>query len=705
MILLTAFLIRMIFILACATSIFVLLRKHCGRKNALLFACCVVLVGGLLAQKISSYVPPLTEVVTITALNEKNPESLAFEVVVTNLTVDGETYPIEITSGKWFWYGDDYMWRPENDVRQPEGITRTIQIEIPVGWERSVNFHAGVYRGMVLVEYADSEIPVDLYAPSSMSLATQIAGSSKLRLIQNQMQYLAAFAAVLLLASGSAALVYRRWLRSGVKPLVWFDNHFWVVYLLISVVSLLYMISLSDKQGFWQDELATINSSIIGREVFSELFVNHEDYYPSIFTGLIYKWYHVAPYGEEWLLLPLELVTAVGVIFTALSAEKIKGRRIGLFAAVFSAFSQNIIYYCGYELRTYGFMYCAAAVILYFYIAKTQNLFAGEPVRKQEIGLGVWIFLAAGCHVFGVFYAGLLFLIDVYLWLTKRIKLRFVIPYIAAAVAFSPWIYNMFCYDVFSMSASFQSQPTFTRVIALLKMLSGGLNLSYYCFLFAVVFVLIYAVRNYSQKCMDVYGPLIPLWLVSGMIGALYLYGTYINTQATMWVDRYFVVLFPAASILMAVAVGELCNLISQKSARDTIAVFLAAQFVLSSYGALNAVVSKERQTFRDAGDWLYAQGNVIYNGNTAVIATTWSDSLNAWKEYYLEEQGRRDPLNVIWMNHIHDDTLDPYKTIYLYYEVRKPLVDLQKILDEEFEMTDHNEKLKIKTYVRKATS
>lgn len=39
-----------------------------------------------------------------------------------------------------------YCWRPETDGRQPEGTVRSVTLEIPVSWDRTVNFFSNEWR-------------------------------------------------------------------------------------------------------------------------------------------------------------------------------------------------------------------------------------------------------------------------------------------------------------------------------------------------------------------------------------------------------------------------------------------------------------------------------------------------------------------------------------------------------------------------------
>lgn len=701
------FLIKVLLVMACAVGMFLLLRKQCDKRwLALCLTCVTVLAAAYVGQQVSKAVSPLTDVVTVTAVGEKNPEASSLAVSLSGYTVDGIKYPVEnAIEGKWFWYGDNLMWRAESNPNQPAGTTRSVQVTVPVGRDRTVNFPTNKWRGIATVQFDGEEQTIDLYSEKNSTVKVEIASSDNGLLALNALRILAVFAVFLFCFAALVSTILYLWLKNPETLKARFSSRFWIIYAAIAAVSLLHMFLLGGEEGFWQDELSSISSYIEGKSLVDTLFVTHESYYPSIFSRAIMSWwYSIAPYGEQFLLIPMMICTALGGFFTALAAEKVANRRVGLLTCIFSAFSYPISYYCGMEARTYAFLYCMCALMLFSFFAKNERTLNGQSPLKHEILFGASVFLAAASHVFGVFLACLLFVVDGILWFAKKVKLRFAIPYVSAALVFSPWIYNMFCCNVLSKSEAFQETPSSQKVIDLLEMLSGEQKVAFYLLLFACCFALVSAVRRRKEPSVAALAPLVPVWLLAGLICGIYFYGIYINPDATMWVNRYFVVLFPAASILICCAADEIFHLLSQKTVRDAVILLVVCQFVFSSHSLLKKDISVERQTFKDTADWLYkdAQAEDVYKKSTAIVACAWPNNIAGWKEYYLEEQGRRDPLNVISMESIKEDTLDPYKTLYVYYEVRQPNAKLQAVLDEEFELISHNEKNEVKIYARK---
>ena len=124
---------------------------------------CIVLAA-IISNGILNLVPLPTNEVVITATGEKNENAKNNEVNIINYIVSGEEYAIKNpTEGKWFWKGDVYMWRNENDSRQPAGTTRSITLNIPYGQERAIQFGLSEWNGIVEVTYNGESNRYDLF--------------------------------------------------------------------------------------------------------------------------------------------------------------------------------------------------------------------------------------------------------------------------------------------------------------------------------------------------------------------------------------------------------------------------------------------------------------------------------------------------------------------------------------------------------------
>lgn len=137
-------------------------------------------------------VPPLTDQVTLTALGEKQAEASGVEVYLDGFTVDGKQYSagenLKIESGHWFWNGDAYCWRIETDFRQPDGMNRTIEVSIPVGAERTLDFQGDIWRGFVEIASVEGTQIFDTYSEVGQVVSVSIGSSQTHMLVLDQLE-------------------------------------------------------------------------------------------------------------------------------------------------------------------------------------------------------------------------------------------------------------------------------------------------------------------------------------------------------------------------------------------------------------------------------------------------------------------------------------------------------------------------------------
>ncbi|MBD5104061.1 MAG: hypothetical protein HDT47_04255, partial [Ruminococcaceae bacterium] len=157
--------IQIVLVIALIAAIIVYFGKIRHAKKSLiagLIFCTAI--SAVISNAVLSIIPLPTEKVIVTATGEKNENASSNEVYITNLVVGGKECELKNPSeGKWFWKGDFYMWRNENDARQPKGTTRSITIDIPYGRGRSIQFGLSQWNGIVEVSYDDLTKSYDLF--------------------------------------------------------------------------------------------------------------------------------------------------------------------------------------------------------------------------------------------------------------------------------------------------------------------------------------------------------------------------------------------------------------------------------------------------------------------------------------------------------------------------------------------------------------
>ena len=692
MILFTAHLCKILFLLAAMTFTVYLLRKRMPIKRATALACLLVPLAAT-ANYVSGLVPSLTDEVILRALNEKNAASLGYEIVIDGFSVDGENCPVnEIADGKWFWRGRQYMWRPENDSRQPEGITRQVTLKVPVGWERQIQFSANEYRGAVEVVSAKGIERID----TSETAAVTIGRSSTKLLIADQTLHLFVY-----VMAFSLLLVICVYVLQNDRL-----SRFHMACLGICVISFIFMRIFGARESFAQDELALINYVTYTDSVFTAMKTDIA--WPPLWKGFFFCWYRIAPYGENWLLLPGELLALGGVYLTGMCGKKLANERVGILAAVLTAFNPSFFEYIALECTCYSLLFFCSVTIWYLYITRTGS--KENFSWKQIITLIAVMTTAVYTHYFGFFLSGTFFIYDIYLWIKKTIWGKYLIPYPIVGVLFSPWIIYVLKTKDIIHSNYWQPKPTLTGVVDFMKYLAGRHTLVFYIFLSGIMALILIQTKNglapdSPMRC----NALITIPLI--LVACVFIYGKFIAIGNTFWVDRYFFVILPAVMLICALFI-ELCFLCLKEIPEvhsSVIACSVLATimiFITSDNIAKADTVSKEsRQPFRAAAEWLYSS-NDIFDPENLVISLSYRGDTNGWIEYYITKQEKRDNLNLRFYADVSKDELLSYNRIIVVNATsinpKYITTSIEKWLEEFYTLTETVDE--VRTYVYEKT-
>ncbi len=656
-----------------------------------------ILICAVAANHVASFLPPMTDIVTLTALGEKQAASGGMEVYLSGYTVDGEKFvsgkSLEIKEGHWFWSGETYAWRPETDTRQPDGVTRTVVLEIPVGWNRTLDFSSNQWRGKVEICAGGETWVIDTYSEKGGTVYEPIAQSQDTVLNLNQLRYFMLFIALFIVITAVAFAVARRLdvLSAFIKR-----NRWPLIYAAISIAQLLLAMKHAGIDCLWYDELYEIGWSREANNLLERMFIGNAPL--PIYYLFLHLWYSIAPYGEAWLLLPMEAATAIGIFMTGLAARECSGDHAGLFASAFAAVSYQVMYQCSYEIRSYAFYFMFAAILLFLYLKrlKMENHESGKMIATISI---VMVFFA-GMHYHAVVQCMILFVMDCILALKKRIRFQCFFPYLVAGVSYLPnavYIVSTRFIDNFRAD-DWQPVPGIGEVNKLFWTLSGKSEALIILLLTGVSIITAVMYLNYTnnKKMKEDFLCRFPLFIVVGVLAFFIIYGNYINPKASLWSERYFLDLIPSFYILCGTGAASLGTIFSsiQKNrlCRTSVFIFLLLLIIPSSLSETVQTAKKVRQPYRQAADWIYTQSNTIFNENTLILTTDLPQVVPGWMEYYVQRQGRRDPLLVISQEEVKDELLN-YDRIYLMALHKSgPKSDIKTILDQSYSQVEKND-------------
>ena len=704
MILMTAKIIKITLLLAALVGAFVLFHKRLRTQKLIAFFV-VVILSALVADMLSGYVPPLTDEVTLTALGEKNEASNGYEVVIDGFLVDGEKYPVdEVVEGQWFWRGNQYMWRPETDTRQPEGTTRTVTLKVPVGWVRTVLFSAYECRGYVEVTTSEGTETVD----TSVAASAVIGRSQSSRLIFNQILGLAVYAAALMLLLAALFWCVDRVLKEPVRAKrFWEKNWFYAVLAGICAITLAALVKFCGQESFWGDELSLIYHVETSDSYLQYLLVDIA--WPPLWKGIMYFWYRLVPFGEKWLMIFPELFYLPGIFFTGLLGKKLFNHRVGMLAAVLAATNGYVLKSAASDITHYSLLFSLSAIMLYLYVKWVNQ---EDRTWKNAIPLTVVMVLASYTHYFGFFLSGALFLIELAKYIQKRIKPKALLPYIVSWILYTPWLY----YIVFIGNAAeanyWQPAPTFASVPLFLKFLVGNLQERYYLLLIGLVYLAVLFIISKTKRYTFNTSIFLLIWIPLILFSGVFLYGKFIAIGNTFWVARYFLVIAPCFIVIVGAAIDGIYMMLSGQEGRSrAIAMSLVCFFVLSSvhhcFSELKTITATSSEPFREASEWIYSHWDYMYDPDTMIITVGNRVPDEAMIQYYVTRKGKipREDIHIADISQIDLESVLSKRRVVLLrtMSVSGGTIDnkLCEKLNESYTLTEALNDIRVFTYER----
>lgn len=141
-------------------------KKSCFYRDSLvktILCLCVVVASLTITVQLAT---PYRQV-TITALNEKNPESRNTQVYLKNISINGSNKKVpEPISGIWTHYNGYYSWFAKDDERVTVDETDGIVLRVAEASKIKLNFLGNPWKGKVKVESNEWETIIDTYAES-----------------------------------------------------------------------------------------------------------------------------------------------------------------------------------------------------------------------------------------------------------------------------------------------------------------------------------------------------------------------------------------------------------------------------------------------------------------------------------------------------------------------------------------------------------
>lgn len=671
----------------------------------------IITISILFSLFVIFWVSKTTSYITLTALNEKNELALADEIAINSICVDGEKVDIKPVNGKWFFLGSKYLWRNESDSRKPSGITSEVQLEIPSGKTREINFCSSIWRGIVKVEYDGKEQIVDTYSEKGSILKVDLGSSEQSFLTWESIKRAIIFI-LSFLFTGLLLLTLRQfYVKNHDRIKRYFAKH-WDKFLIafFSSIMLLFMIGYSNGKSLWSDEmfqLGAINSSLSLKESIL-IYAKMQDASAPLFNFVAYFWYRIVPYGQVYLLLLPEIAVSIGVYIVGMAGRKIN-KITGIFSALIAILISTLVLYAGHEFRPYGFLFLIVAFVIYAYI--TKHMLPKES-KKWMIIYGVSLALLVYTHYVAVLVCFAFFIFDIILCYYKKRSWFDLLSYILGGILVVPWIIILLIYNQREVTSFWPAAPNLKSISKLFEYLSGSNDLLYYLFLFGIAISIVVFVAGIVKKNYDFLQILLPFAFTINVvitIFVIYVYSAIINPSGSLFVSRYFIMVIPQLVLLSGIVLGRLSNHISgllQSWSVIKICAVLCC-FITLSCGIQFAVrVESDATTihepFKESADWVMSRSD-IYSPQTAVMLTNSKIVTDGFDDYYISKKGLREGVDVYSQKHLagqYKKLLD-YNTLYIISYHSCLSNEMSAFLDDKYELVTLDSPYEISKYIK----
>lgn len=418
----------------------------------------------------------------------------------------------------------------------------------------------------------------------------------------------------------------------------------------ISIMAII-MFKYSSTQSFWLDELDWTVDYLDKSHNYYDLIYSliKAGFNLPLFYVVMFPIYKIVPYGEVWLLIPNFIATILGVYFTYKVANRLN-EHLGIASLCMSATSFVLFENCAFNFRPYAFLFCLSSYALLKLICKFQ-----EPQKQTSTILyTISIVLLAFTHWFGCLIIAFYFFVDFVLWIRKKNKISFVLPYFILGIVFIPY----FIFIIFQHTTSFSNYwprvPTTNDLIfGVFNFLLSNNILCILSFILGIVLLLYIFSKNENTK-FNFNVVFVLLGSIIWTLGTIYVYSKYINPKGSLWVLHYFIVILPHIFVICSIPIAKLLSYSAHTSVNNleahkykntvifSIVILTTVLIACINYTQLHISQNSLNEPYREISSILSNISNV-YEENSAVFISSGKGFLT----YYFQKKGVEIPCNV----------------------------------------------------------
>ena len=461
---------------------------------------------------------------------------------------------------------------------------------------------------------------------------------------------------------------------------------------------------------------------------------------PPLFTLLAALWVRMVPYGSAWLKLLSQIFLVLATGLLGRIGYRYGSFMAGIITAVFGATSTLLVYCCADAFRPYGLLFLVGTISLHAYLYRREH----QENVTSLIYYGISVFLLAFTHYFGILTCLALFFYDVLLFFCKKnsfkTSMKILLSYIGAGICYIPWGIRVMQVTLAKAGSFWPQIPEWKNIYTNCYSKYFDTSINVLVMLVFLGYLAAYLCKNHlyqvHQKAThqnnkadapkhkdtphylwgtftyEALGVCLFVPFVVTMID--FLYSKYLNPAGSMWVERYFIVVYPYSFLLIGISWSYVYHLVTRTMKSKLPQLFLISQalglLLLTGFLVLQGVQfvqtsqyigSRIEQPFQQACEYLVQQDD-FFDDTTGFLPTFTHQKVSY--HYFFSKHDQIDVPSFHWIAHPleNDHVLDDYNTVYLL-EISTELDEhTSALLQKDFTCVDAQGDIALTKWVRK---
>lgn len=466
------------------------------------------------------------------------------------------------------------------------------------------------------------------------------------------------------------------------KSKKYYSQIYYGALIVLAAVIVIAFFNLQQGLSLWLDEMFQVDYCRESSSLLNIICI--DPYTPPLFNIIAWVWYRLVPFGEVWLHIPSLCFVIISLFLIAAIGRRLHGRMLGFLAAMLFVVNAKVFSECIFSFRAYSLLLVLSCLFLYLYIRRIQTP-ANEISWKLSAAMAITTLALGYTHYFGVLFACMFFIIDLYLLARGRLngaRLKVFAPYCFALVCYLPWLKIAF--------ATLAKAKTNTLAHSWQNAMSGGAP-NFHSFLYwlsgevaevlmlfniaCVTCIIVNIWRIYKHKYewqKDL--PMIAMvFVILLMLGGMWVYCSFINTYSMMWVSRYFIPLIPCIVLVTTLGFYDVLRHLPVPNFLQLVcAVMVVALLIPSCVATIHNDLLETSSTrfYKNLTQWLEGKDDIEKDTTLVMAVINTTDKgrqIQAWKHYYFNRKDTRD-FDVNILDALDSEARDN-PTYLLYYK------------------------------------